>query len=46
MIMIVSDTHCYFDLVNRQIEYAEHDLGHNITRVIHLGDFGLNKAQL
>ncbi len=46
MIMIVSDTHCYFDLVNRQIEYAEHVLGHTITSVIHLGDFGLYKAQL
>lgn len=46
MILIVSDTHCYYDTVNRQIEYAENVLGHSIACVIHLGDFGIYKAQL
>jgi len=41
MIMILSDTHCYYDMVNRQINYAENVLGHEISCVIHLGDFGL-----
>jgi len=46
MIMIVSDTHCYYDIVNKQIEFAEKNLGINITSVIHLGDFGLYSGQL
>ncbi|MFA6013344.1 MAG: metallophosphoesterase [Desulfobacteraceae bacterium] len=46
MILIVSDTHCYYDIVNQQIEYAENVLGHSISCVIHLGDFGIYKAQL
>lgn len=46
MIMVVSDTHCYYDIVNRQIEYAENILGHSISSVIHLGDFGIYKTQL
>jgi predicted phosphodiesterase len=46
MILVVSDTHCYYDIVNKQIEYAENVLGHSISSVIHLGDFGIYKAQL
>lgn len=46
MILIVSDTHCYYYLVNRQIEYAENVLGVSISCVIHLGDFGIYKAHL
>jgi predicted phosphodiesterase len=46
MIMIVSDTHCYYDIVNRQIDYAEDVLGHTITSVIHLGDFGIYTPHL
>lgn len=46
MILIVSDTHCYYDIVNAQIEYAENVLGHTISSVIHLGDFGIYKTQL
>jgi predicted phosphodiesterase len=41
MIMIVSDTHCYYEMVNVQINYAQNILGHDITSVIHLGDFGI-----
>ncbi len=46
MIMIVSDTHCYYEMVNYQIEYAEEVLGHTISCVIHLGDFGIYKSHL
>ena len=46
MILIVSDTHCYYDIVNKQIEYAENVLGHTISSVIHLGDFGIYKPHL
>jgi predicted phosphodiesterase len=46
MIMIVSDTHCFYDTVNLQIRYAEEVLGHSISSVIHLGDFGIYKPQL
>ena len=46
MILIVSDTHCYYEMVNYQIEYAEEVLGHSISCVIHLGDFGMYKSHL
>ncbi len=46
MILIVSDTHCYYEMVNIQINYAEKVLGHNISCVIHLGDFGIYKHHL
>lgn len=46
MILVTSDTHCYYDTINQQIEYAETVLGHTITSVIHLGDFGAYKPHL
>ena len=46
MILVVSDTHCYYDIVNKQIEYAEKTLGHSISSVIHLGDFGIYSSHL
>ncbi len=46
MILVVSDTHCYYDIVNKQIEHAENVLGHCISSVIHLGDFGIYKTNL
>lgn len=46
MIMIVSDTHCYYEMVNVQINYAQNTLGYEITSVIHLGDFGIYKWHL
>ena len=46
MILIVSDTHCYYEMVNYQIEYALEVLGHDISCVIHLGDFGIYKHHL
>ncbi len=46
MILVTSDTHCYYDTINKQIEHAENVLGHRITSVIHLGDFGAYKPHL
>ena len=46
MILIVTDTHCYYDAVNKHIEYAENVLGLPIACVIHLGDFGLYASHL
>ena len=46
MILVVTDTHCYFDIINKQIDYAEDSLGIPISSVIHLGDFGIYKQQL
>lgn len=46
MILILSDTHCAFHLINTQIEYAQEELGIPISCVIHLGDFGIFKPQL
>jgi len=46
VILFVTDSHCYFDVINEQIEYAENSLGLFISCVIHLGDFGIYKSQL
>jgi len=46
MIMVVSDTHCYYEIVNKQIDYAENTLGYKISSVIHLGDFGIYGSHL
>lgn len=46
MILFISDTHCYYDNINRQIEYAEAGLGVPVSCVIHLGDFGIYRSQL
>ncbi len=46
MILIVTDTHCYFDIINKQIEYAEESLGIPVSSIIHLGDFGIYKSHL
>jgi predicted phosphodiesterase len=46
VILFVTDSHCYFDVINDQIEYAENSLGFSISCVIHLGDFGIYKSQL
>jgi len=41
MILLISDLHCLFHLVNLQIEHAERTTGQAITSVLVLGDFGL-----
>ena len=46
MILVIADTHCYYDIVNRQIEHAEHTLGIPVDCVVHLGDFGLYREHL
>jgi len=46
MILILSDTHSYYATVNEQIRYAESELGVSVSSVIHLGDFGIYKANL
>lgn len=46
MILVVADTHCYYDIVNKQIAHAENVLGHTISSVIHLGDFGAYTSNL
>jgi len=46
MILIIADTHCYYDIVNRQIEHAESTMGVTIDCVVHLGDFGMYREHL
>jgi len=46
MIMIICDTHCYYDIINRQVEYAETTLGCAVSSIIHLGDFGVFRSHL
>jgi len=46
MILVICDTHCYFDTVNQQIDYAENTAGCDVTCVIHLGDFGIYRSHL
>jgi predicted phosphodiesterase len=46
MILVICDTHCYFDTVNQQIEYAESAAGRDVACVIHLGDFGIYRSHL
>ncbi len=46
MILVTCDTHCYYDTINQQIDYAENVLGRDITCIIHLGDFGIYKSHL
>jgi predicted phosphodiesterase len=46
MILVISDTHCYYNIVNKQIEYAEKTLGVSVSCVLHLGDLGVFKSKL
>ena len=46
MILVTCDTHCYYGTINQQLAYAENVLGHDISCIIHLGDFGLYKSHL
>lgn len=46
MILVIADTHCYYDIVNRQIEHAESTMGATIDCVVHLGDFGMYREHL
>lgn len=46
MILIISDVHGQFDVVNEQIEFAEGLLKKDVSSVIVLGDFGLFEANL
>jgi predicted phosphodiesterase len=46
MILVTSDTHCCYDTINQQIEYAEALLNRALSCVIHLGDFGIYKSNL
>ncbi|MBM4310844.1 MAG: hypothetical protein FJ119_07850 [Deltaproteobacteria bacterium] len=46
MILVIADTHCYYGIVNRQIEHAEKMLGMPVDCVLHLGDFGLYREHL
>ena len=41
MILLISDVHCQFQLVNQQIVHAETTLGKTVSQVAVLGDFGL-----
>ncbi|MCP4629574.1 MAG: hypothetical protein GY850_39630, partial [bacterium] len=45
MILITSDTHCYYGCVNQQIEHVESQ-GISVSSVIHLGDFGIYRDKL
>lgn len=46
MILVIADTHCYYDIVNRQIEHAETVLNMPVDCVLHLGDFGVYREHL
>ena len=46
MILVLCDTHCYYETINEQIEYAEDILGHTVSSIIHLGDFGIYRSHL
>ncbi|MDT8390558.1 MAG: metallophosphoesterase [Lentisphaeria bacterium] len=41
MILFITDTHCRYDVINRQVEAAESLLNETVSDVIVLGDFGL-----
>ena len=46
MILFISDTHCYYHIINEQIAYAEQELGVDVSCVVHLGDFGIYRPNL
>lgn len=46
MILVTSDTHCYYRAINQQIAYAKEHLNIAVSCVIHLGDFGIYKSNL
>jgi len=46
MILLISDIHCHFELINLQIDYAEKELKVTVSTVIVLGDFGLFEPYL
>ena len=46
MILVISDTHCCYSVINDQIQHAEAQMGATISQVIHLGDFGIFKPDL
>ena len=41
MILFLSDVHCRYEVVDRQVAHAEEELGVSISDVLVLGDFGL-----
>jgi predicted phosphodiesterase len=41
MILLLSDIHCRYDIVDRQLDHAEGEIGEPISAVLVLGDFGL-----
>jgi predicted phosphodiesterase len=41
MILLLTDVHCRYHLVNEQIAFAEKEHGETVTSVLVLGDFGL-----
>jgi predicted phosphodiesterase len=46
MILVISDTHCAYHVINEQIDFAQEELGIPVSCVLHLGDFGIFKPQL
>jgi Icc-related predicted phosphoesterase len=41
MILFLSDVHCRYDVVDRQVAHAEQEIGEAVSDVLVLGDFGL-----
>ncbi len=41
MILFLSDIHCRYEVVDRQVMHAEQELGCPVSQVLILGDFGL-----
>jgi Icc-related predicted phosphoesterase len=46
MILLISDVHGFFGVINDQITHAEHTFGKRVDRVVVLGDFGLFATKL
>ena len=46
MILILSDTHSFYNIINERIEYTENVLGIPVSFVIHLGEFGIFRYEL
>lgn len=40
MIMLISDVHCHYHVINEQINHAINDLKHDVSQVVVLGDLG------
>lgn len=41
MLLFITDTHCRYEVINRQIDAAEELLNETVSEVVVLGDFGL-----